>query len=382
MFRRPLIFFACLLLATSATAANERLQQNQAALEQLRERIAATQKTLERDQGERDQVAREMQEVERRLSRLNQEVRELRARSQEQNRKVADIQAEQQQSQRALEARKTALRQQLRTAYVIGRNGQTQLLLNLDDVQKVGRVLVYYEYLQRAQTEAIRTINARAHELEAISERLLQEQEQLEQLRAEQETKLAAVQAERSKRAAVLRTIKSRIADESGELKRLQADERSVRQLIESLRETFKKLPPDAVFSDGPFASLKGKLPWPVRGKLLASYGETKAGGKLSWNGHWISASEGTAIRAVARGRVAYVGWMHRYGLIVLLEHSGGYYTLYGHAQAAAVAVGDNVRAGQSIATVGSTGGHESPGLYFELRKGTDAINPRLWLVR
>lgn len=382
MFRRPLLFFACLLLATSATAADPRLEKNQAALEQLRSRIEATQKTLERDQGERDQVAKEMQEVERRLARLNQEARELRNRSEEQGRKVGEIQAEQAQSQRDLETRKKALRQQLRTAYVIGRNGQTQLLLNLDDVQKVGRVLVYYEYLQRAQTQAIRGINARAAELEALSERLRQELEQLEQLREEQAEKLAAVQSERAKRAAVLREIKSRIADEAGELKRLQADERGVRKLIESLRETFSELPPDATFSDKPFATLKGKLPWPVRGKLLASYGETKAGGKLTWNGHWIAAAEGTPIRAVARGRVVYVGWMHRFGLIVLLEHEGGHYTLYGHAQAANVAVGDAVRAGQTIATAGNTGGHDRSGVYFELRKGTEPINPRLWLAR
>src|SRR3546814_5500854 len=93
------------------------------------------------------------------------------------------------------------------------------------------------------------------------------------------------------------------------------------------------------------FTSLKGKLPWPVRGALLAQYGEAKAGGRLRWNGHWIAAREGAPIQAVAQGRIVYVGWMHRYGLIVLIEHDGGYFTLYGHCQTADVQLGDSVRA-------------------------------------
>jgi septal ring factor EnvC (AmiA/AmiB activator) len=77
-----------------------------------------------------------------------------------------------------------------------------------------------------------------------------------------------------------------------------------------------------------------------------------------------------------------YVGWMHRYGLIVLIEHEGGYFSLYGHCQSAAVAAGDAVRAGQVIAAAGDSGGHEQTGVYFEIRKGSEAINPAQWLAR
>ena len=134
--------------------------------------------------------------------------------------------------------------------------------------------------------------------------------------------------------------------------------------------------------SDKPFATLKGKLPWPARGALIARYGENKAGGRLTWNGHWIAADEGSAVRSVARGRAVYVGWMHRYGLIVLVEHEDGYFTLYGHCQTATVQVGDPVRAGQTIATAGNTGGYDQSGVYFEIRKGAEAINPQGWLAR
>lgn len=381
MFQPPHRLLAGLLLIAAA-AVPTAFAASADDLTKLRGRIADVQKQLERDQSDRDQLAREMQDVERRVGELGRDLRELREQVKAQKGKVEALQKEQAEGERELVRRTLALSRQMRAAYLIGRNGQTQMLLNLDDAQKVGRVLVYYDYLQRAQTSAIQAISTRAAELERIAERLAGESERLETARKEQEAALRAMRQERGKRADVLQQLRQRIADESGELKRLQADERSLRGLIESVRETLAELPPEPRFSDKPFATQRGKLPWPARGKLLAAYGQPKAGGRLNWNGHWIAAAEGAAVHAVARGRVAYVGWMHRYGLIVLVEHEGGYYSLYGHAQAASVAIGDTVRAGQVLATAGTTGGHEQPGVYFELRKGTEPINPKQWLSK
>lgn len=379
MIRRPFLFAASLLLGVAAASAQPPRAGD---LDRLRTRIGDLQQQLERDQGERDALAAELQKTERAAAELARTVASLRAKRDTQDRRIHELESEQAQAHKALERSLEALRQQVRAAYLIGRNGKTQLLLSLDDAQQVGRVLVYYDYLQRAQTRGIQAINSRSAELEALTERLIQERETLDATRQEQEAALRSLREERGKRAEVLKQIRQRIADGSGEIKRLQDDERALRRLIESVRDNLADLPPDAAFSDKPFATLKGKLPWPVRGKMLARFGEAKAGGRLTWNGHWIAATEGTAVRAVARGRVAYVGWMHRYGLIVLIEHEGGYYTLYGHAQAARVAIGDAIKAGQVIATAGSTGGHDRNGVYFELRKGTEPINPKVWLAR
>jgi len=384
MFRRltlPALLLAAIAVCAAARA-DDRVSQNQKALSEVRERIAALQKKVEADQSERDALARDMQKVERRIAAANQAMRELRRRLEEQERKVRETQAEQKEAERALATRRDDLARQIRAAYIMGRSGQTQMLLNIDDVQKVGRMLSYYDYLQRAQLKAIEAIRARAEELERLAERLQLERAEIEQLRKEQAETLEELKATRAERAAVLEQIKARLSTGKGQLARLQEDERSIRKLIESLKKTLSDLPPDVSPSDKPFTTLKGKLPWPARGTLLARYGETKVGGPLRWNGHWIAAEEGSAVRAVARGRAVYVGWMQRYGLIVLVEHEGGYYTLYGHCQTAAVQVGDPVRAGQTIATAGSTGGHDRSGVYFEIRKGSEAINPQTWLAR
>jgi len=371
-----------LLPAAAAIAASGDIQQNQASLEQIRSRIQALSSSIEGAQSERDSLARDVQKNERKVAQLSAEVKSLKRRTAEQQKRIDATRDERAQTQAKLQQGHAALAQQMRTAYVVGQQAQTQLLLNQSDVQQVGRMLVYYDYLQQAQTRVMTEIAARIDALAALAERLQDEQDQLLSLQKEQQDALDQLRKTRDERAKMLDKLKKRIRDERGELKRMQAEEKSVRDLIEQLQNALSDLPPDAKFLDQPFAKLKGKLPWPVRGKLIARFGQDKAAGKLSWKGHWIDAREGTAVRAVARGRVVYVGWLHRYGLIVLLEHEGGYYTLYGHAQSTAAAVGDTVRPGQVIAAAGDTGGHERSGVYFELRKGTEPIDPSQWLIR
>lgn len=378
---RALTLTLPLMLPGMTTPAAAQTAQ-QAQLDQLRTRIEALSKSIEKDQSQRDVLARDLQATERRIAATDAELKSLQQQTESQRGRIHETEKQLVAARRALEQRHEGLRRQLRAAYVIGRQGHAQLLLNQNDVQKVGRVLVYYEYLRRAQVGAIDQIRGRVDELEALSERLQAEIARLTDLKARQEAALGQLRDSRSARARMLAKLRERIADEQAELKRLREDEQAVSRLIERVREAVSELPTTDTYSDKPFYGQRGKLPWPARGRLIARYGEPKAGGKLSWKGHWIATAEGAPIRAVARGRVVYVGWMHRYGLIVLVEHDGGYYSLYGHAQSATVNVGDNLRAGQVLARAGSTGGHEQPGVYLELRKGTQPIDPRLWLAR
>lgn len=388
MFRSAALALTLLCLISASAGANAAdLRERQAALDKLRGRIGELSASIEKDQNRRDALARELQTTERRIANAEAERTSLQQQTEAQRTRIHETEQQLVALRRTLDTRHKALARQLRAAYVIGRQGQTQLLLNQNDVHKVGRVLVYYEYLQRAHAGAIETIRSRVDELEAVSERLQGEIARLTELKARQDAIIKELRDSRSARSRTLAKLRERIIDEKSELKRLREDERSIGELIKRVEKTLAELPPPAPtttdrYSDQPLQSQRGKLPWPARGKLIATYGDAKAGGKLSWKGHWIATAEGASVKAVAPGRVVYVGWLHRYGLIVLVEHDGGYYSLYGHAQSATVKVGDSLRAGQVLARAGNTGGHEQPGVYFELRKGTQAIDPRQWLAR
>ena len=124
----------------------------------------------------------------------------------------------------------------------------------------------------------------------------------------------------------------------------------------------------------------RGQAFWPVRGPTLHRYGEQLQGTELRWKGMVIGASEGTEVKAIADGRVILADWLQGYGLVVVVEHGKGDMSLYGYNQSALVSVGSQVRAGQPIALVGSSGGQGRPSLYFEIRRRVRrSIHSRGW---
>lgn len=378
---RPLIaaLLLSLLVSTPARADDDRLKRSTAELEQVRQRIERLNQSLQKDRGEQDALRASLEEAERRISSAVARLRELDQNIRAQDRKVARTRGERRDAQIGLDEQKQALATQVRSAYLVGQQARTKLLLNQEDPAALSRVMTYYDYVNRARTERIHAINAQIEFLRAIEARLQAEVDELAALRKQQESQLTQLEAGRAEREVAMERIESRIRDQGSELKQLAADEQALNKLIQSLRDLLADIPAD-LGSEKPFGRQKGRLPWPFKGRILADYGAPKAGGQLRWNGVWIGGKAGDPVRAVARGRVAYVGWMHRYGLIAVLEHSGGYYTLYGHNQAVFKSVGEWVNAGETLSSVGDTGGHEHSGLYFEIRKGTDPINPRPWL--
>jgi septal ring factor EnvC (AmiA/AmiB activator) len=374
---------AAFLLACAALAvgADDRLKGDAEQLEQLRGRIQALEHSLESDRSRRDELRSQLEESERRYAELSATLGGLRRQVAEQTARRKRTEQQRREAEAQLQRHKHALARQVRASYLVGQRGQTKLVLNQDGGQRMSRVMTYYDYLNRARARHIESILDQVQALAALSEKLRQETAELDLTRSRHEGTLAALEALREERAAMVETLRERIAGGEEELHQLQADERQLTRLLRELRKTLADIPAD--LGTKPFAKLRGTLPWPLKGRLLAQYGQAKSGaGRIKWNGLWIAGAEGAPVRAVASGRVAYVGWMHRYGLIVVLEHEGGYYSLYGHSQAAAVAIGDWVQPGDIVASVGATGGHEKNGLYFELRKGTDAINPAGWLKR
>jgi septal ring factor EnvC (AmiA/AmiB activator) len=129
---------------------------------------------------------------------------------------------------------------------------------------------------------------------------------------------------------------------------------------------------------EGAFASLRGQLRAPVAGKLAARFGAKR--GEASWKGVFIKAAEGADVKAVAGGRVVFANWMRGFGNLIIVDHGSQYLSIYGNNQALLKHVGDAVKAGDAIASAGSTGGNEESGLYFELRHLGQAFDPASWI--
>jgi septal ring factor EnvC (AmiA/AmiB activator) len=373
------------VLAADADDAEARLRRGSDDLARMRARMQQIGQSLERDKGQQDELRTALEQAERKLAQAQAEVKKLDLEVDAQEARVREAQTSRAAAERRLQAQKDALAAQLRAAYMMGGgqggDGRAQLLLSQDDPARASRMLIYFDYLNRARQRSIEQIDGEIRQVQQLE---AQYQSELQSLRALQDSRkqaLAELADDRAGRREAARRLSARIADEAQELSGLQASEKQMQKLLEQLRRALAETPLPSG-DQKPFPEMRGKLAWPLRGAILARYGEPKAGGRLQWKGLWIGAAEGTPVRASARGRVAYVGWLSSYGLIVVLEHEKGYFTLYGHNASVSKSAGDTVAAGEVIAAAGNTGGYEQPGVYFEVRKGTDPLDPRDWLAR
>ncbi|MDE2250824.1 MAG: peptidoglycan DD-metalloendopeptidase family protein, partial [Gammaproteobacteria bacterium] len=126
------------------------------------------------------------------------------------------------------------------------------------------------------------------------------------------------------------------------------------------------------------FGRLRGRLNWPVGGRIVASYGDTRAAG-VDWDGMVVATEQAAPVRAIAAGRMIYADWLPGLGLLAIVDHGGGYLSLYGYNDQLRKSAGDAVAAGEVIAAAGDSGGRPEPELYFELRRAGKPIDPRPW---
>jgi septal ring factor EnvC (AmiA/AmiB activator) len=368
------------LLAAPAQAEHSRAAHARAELKALRSKIAQVRQQITAGSQQRSALAQALADAQHQIDAARQRLDTLEASITEHKRRIAQLRAARDAQQAHLKNERAHLRKQVRAAYISGHINRMRLLLSGKSPAKIGRMLVYYQYFTKAQTAQINRLKATLAKLAARQQALTAEQSALTAQRASRAATLDKLQAGRKQQQATIAALDSRLATKKSSLKGMRADQARIKKLLHSLQKQLSNLPP--VTPHTPFSQLKGRLLAPVAGPVIAGFGRRKAGGPLHWQGEWLAATPGTPIRAVATGRVVYIGYMKRYGLIVILDHGHDYYTLYGHAKSSYVDVGDTVRAGQPIATAGHSGGHARAGAYFEIRHGATPLDPASWLAR
>lgn len=374
-----IVLTVALTLATSAICSPEDAREKQQQLDALRARIQGMQRELARDIGRRDELTAGLRDTERELGRAANILREANITLQYKQERLQELEAEQRARRAALAAERKALAGQIRAAYMAGREEKMKLLLNQQDPATLGRVLTYYDYLNRARAARIDRVNNQLARLAVLEMEIAREMTALDAARAERRAVLEALKQTRDQRAGLLARLETRIRDRNAELRQLQADERALSELVESLLDVFADIP-DRLAGRTRFAQLRGQLQWPTQGNVVAHFGQPRADGRMQWNGMMIAGSPGTPVRAVSHGRVAYADWLPHYGLLMVIEHGEGYLSLYGHNQTLYKEVGDWVETGEIVAAIGDSGGQQRAALYFEIRNGRDVEDPRRWL--
>lgn len=355
-------------------------EQQDAKLQRLRERIGALQQRMDQTRGEQHQLTTQLRDTEQQVGRLARRLRVLGGRLARQQEKLRELRAKEQADSRALVNERNALEEEIRAAYAAGRQERVKLLLNQEDPATLSRVLTYYDYLHRYRAKRMAALQARLADLADTREQIDQETGQLAALQGKLADQKQALEASQARRRQVVKALAKELLGQGEEMARLQRDEKELRELLRGLRDALSDIPPDTGAEEA-FGKLRGELPWPVKGRMTARYGQPKIG-SLRWDGVMISAPEGREVRAVHAGRVAYADWLRGFGLLVIIDHGDGYMTLYGHNQSLFKETGDWVSAGEPIAAVGNSGGREKPGVYFGIRYQGKPVDPVRWCRR
>ena len=279
----------------------------------------------------------------------------------------------------SLDERLEQLSEQVRSSYRMGSQSRTKLVLNQDDPARLGRMLAYYDYLNRAQVEKISGLREALTTLEDMQQSIDSELFRIKGVQNEQRVVLEGLNRQREERKVLLAELSSQINGEAAQLQELERNRQDLEALLERLGNVLSDIPADLGSRVG-MAKQKGKLQMPVKGPVRHAFGQRRVGG-LRWQGWLIGAETGTEVSTVAYGRVAFADWLRGYGLLIIIEHGQGYLSLYGHNESLLREAGAWVEPGEVISVVGSNPG-SGQGLYFELRKNGKAIDPATWLER
>jgi septal ring factor EnvC (AmiA/AmiB activator) len=374
---------AAVLLVTAALGGSLVLAQDrrasEAALDAVRKDIKALEARLARETARRDDGARELREAELKIAAATRTLAEVRADLSEQQGRREGLSAEAARAERRLGTERAALASQVRASYLAGRDELFKLLLSQETPAELGRMLVYFDYYHRARTARIAAVAADLAELANLDAETIRVERELAALEESRRREVAALERSRDERRAAVAKLDDEIRDDNAAVAKLKAEEKRLTELVARLGELMAGFPVD---SDEPFGTLRGKLAWPVQGRLAGDFGQPRGAGPVKWTGVLIEAPGGTAVRAVHRGRIAFADWLQGLGLLVIVDHGGGYMSLYGHNEVLLKESGDWVEPGEAIAQVGDTGGQARPGLYFEIRVNGEAVNPHPWIAR
>ena len=370
-----------LILLTGGAAADSDRERHARELQRLRSEIAALEQRLNARALEKSSALGQLRDTELRLAQLAQQVTRLRTQLSNHEKELRALRGRREDLRGELSLHQHNLRGQVIAAHRVGRMQVLQLLLNQRDPGLVSRVMTYASYLNRARVSAIHTTRDAVSELTEVLQRIEAARVALQQSRAALLVEQRKLQTNRDNRAALLTDIERQLTTGGARLSRLRDDSARLEELLRSLQELLVDIP-DAPLVHRPFRKLRGRLPWPAKGKIAKRYNAPRGIGQMKWRGILIAAPSGNNVRAVYHGQVVFADWLPGLELLAIIDHEDGYMSLYGYNESLLKDTGDWVEPGEIIATVGDSGGQSNSGVYFEIRESGKPINPQRWLTR
>lgn len=355
----------------------------------LRARIAALKSELDSREGERREAREALRASESAISEATRTLATLEAQRRQVHDDLSTLDARRRGLEQELAARQAALGRLLAARAAAGAPDVVRLALSGEDPGEVARQIYYLSILSRATARLIEAHRAGLEELERLRGESTNRARELGEIETQQRADRERVLTERRERRRVLERIAGDLRSGQREMKRMLADAQRLGRLVQEIGRVLASRPgagyrrsdrlPEPGTDGRPFASLRGSLGLPVRGELTGGF-RAQRNAQVGSKGLFIRAAQGEPVRAVAAGRVVYADWMRGFGNLLIVDHGDAYLSIYGNNESLLKQPGDSVTAGETVATVGASGGRDESGVYFELRHLGQAFDPLRWV--
>lgn len=261
----------------------------------------------------------------------------------------------------------------LHAEYRLQKNHWLKNLLDYDEPKKRSRFIRYHRYVVRSKSKSLNEFNLAITDLNQTSRELQKERSLLNHERDIANQSKQRLDEQIAQREVQIANLETEIHNAEVRVEQLTLNQQRIRKLILEI---------DALGLDVPseFTATNESLKAPVDGEVVREFGESRADGRLTWNGVVFAAKDNSDVVAVAAGRVVMADWFQGYGLIVIIDHGDDVKTIYANCNYLLVESGDYAEAGEVIAKTGQSGGSTIPGLYFEVLEKGKQINPIRWL--
>ncbi|MGV2873743.1 murein hydrolase activator EnvC family protein [Colwellia sp. E150_009] len=372
-----LLLVSCLSVSIeclASTSDNEKAkQQNTAKLNDVQQAIAKQESNIFKTNKARSVLEKQLKEDDLAIAKVAKAISNTEQALKDTQQKISALSKEKQQLTSKKTTQEQLLAKQLRSAYTTGQHDYLKLLLNQAESEKIQRTITYYQYMNKARINEIEKFKATIAQLVTVTTQHNSQIEELKKLKKNQQKQRTKLSETKNSRSKTLASLGKELLSSQQQLAKLKADEANLAAALQKLAALIR-----AEVDLMGLGKLKRKLSWPVKGKLLRSFGSRKQG-YLKWKGVLLGAPVGRQVQTIHNGTVIFSDWLKGYGLLTVIDHGKGYMSLYAHNQTLLKSVGEQVETGEPIALVGQSGGQDQAGLYFEIRHQGKAVNPRLW---
>ncbi len=345
----------------------------------IQREIKTHKERLEKAEKREHSVLNDLEKTNKQLGQVEGELTKYRKKFMDTQAEISKVEAEISNNRSNIERRKEWIRRKLRALQKYGHTGDFAILLTSgEDISQLMKTWKSLQYVTASEHNVLKHyktnlegLNEKEKRLTKLGAELLKNEEKIRD-------KEAALVEKRKDKETMLASARK----EKGSYKKMIEElNNASKRLLEIIKESEKT---DTYTAKG-FSGLKGRLPWPVEGKIAIPYGSQKDpqfNTPVFRSGIYIQSGADSIAKAVHSGKVVFAEWFKGYGQLIIVTHGDGYHTLYGSLSEIFSKVGDIIKEGQTIGQVGNSGILNASGLYFELRYKGKPVNPLHWLKR